>query len=63
MLEHKTLRRDFLKAALAGIPLAALDWNSFPRGGRRPGLAGPSARAAADTWDAIIVGAGLGGLS
>ncbi len=63
MLKQKIARRDFLKAALAGVPILTLDWNSFPRGDSRPGRAGRSARAADDTWDAVIIGAGLGGLS
>jgi len=46
-----------MKTALAGLPLLALDWDAFPRGDR------PSARADGDTWDAIIIGSGLGGLS
>jgi hypothetical protein len=25
-------RRDFLKTSLAGVPVLALDWDSFPRG-------------------------------
>ena len=57
MLKQKIARRDFLKAALAGVPILTLDWNSFPRGDRQPD------RAAGDTWDAVIIGAGLGGLS
>jgi phytoene dehydrogenase-like protein len=47
-------RRDFLKTVLAGIPLAKWDWDSFPRGQSRP---------ADDAYDAIVIGAGLGGLS
>ncbi len=54
MPKEKTGRRDFIKTALAGIPFLALDWDSFPRGGRR---------AAHEAWDAVIIGAGLGGLS
>jgi phytoene dehydrogenase-like protein len=57
MNRQKIPRRDFLKAALAGVPVLALDWNSFPRGDRRPD------RTAGNTWDAVIIGAGLGGLS
>ncbi len=55
MLDKKILRRDFLKSALAGIPLVSLDWEAFPRGkgGDRAGGA----------YDAVIIGAGLGGLS
>ncbi len=48
-------RRDFLKTFLAGLPLVALDWDSFPlsKGQEK----GPNA------YDAVIIGAGLGGLS
>ena len=55
MVRKKIMRRDFLKAALAGIPVLALDWDSFPRG--------EQSAAAKDTWDAIVIGSGLGGLS
>ena len=64
MSEKKFMRRDFLKTMLAGIPAISLDWNSFPRGdyGARP--SGGNARSSAgDSWDAVIIGAGLGGLS
>ncbi len=62
MLKKRYPRREFLKAALAGVPLLTHDWNSFPRGdGRR----NPETRKNqdADIWDAVIVGTGLGGLS
>ncbi len=49
-------RRDFLKTLLAGVPLAAWDWSIFPRGDRQ-GQAPPG------TYDAVVIGAGLGGLS
>jgi len=49
------IRRDFVKTILAGIPLMALDWDSFPV--KRAG------QAAGAAWDAIIIGSGLGGLS
>lgn len=55
MNNKNLLRRDFLKSVLAGIPLAALDWESFPRG--------KSGDKGADAYDAVIIGAGLGGLS
>ena len=48
-------RRDFLKTLLAGVPVMALDWDAFPRG--------PSAPPTGDSYDAVIIGAGLGGLS
>jgi all-trans-retinol 13,14-reductase len=48
-------RRDFLRTLLSGIPMLALDWDSFPRG-KSTGMN--------DTeFDAVIIGAGLGGLS
>ncbi len=54
-MSDRTLeRRTFLKALLGGLPLMALDWDSFPRGG---------AARADDQWDAVIIGSGLGGLS
>ena len=51
-------RRDFLASMLAGIPVVALDWESFPRGK-------PSAvpKGSGPAYDAVIIGAGLGGLS
>jgi phytoene dehydrogenase-like protein len=55
MLTPGIMRRDFLKAVLAGIPALALDWDSFPRGAQ--------STSAQDQWDAIIIGGGLGGLS
>jgi all-trans-retinol 13,14-reductase len=51
-------RRDFLTSMLAGIPVVALGWESFPRG-RRDG----EAKGSGQTYDAVIIGAGLGGLS
>jgi len=48
-------RRDFLKSILAGIPAAGLDWGGFPRGQKE--------RRADNSYDAVIIGAGLGGLS
>ncbi|OGD28803.1 MAG: hypothetical protein A2Y56_12795 [Candidatus Aminicenantes bacterium RBG_13_63_10] len=64
MEKAKIVRRDFLKAMLAGIPAFSLDWDSFPRGDRSAGGVGASSRTAVgDTWDAVIIGSGLGGLS
>lgn len=57
MSAQRIHRRAFIKTALAGIPLLGLDWNAFPRGDRR------TRRASEDVWDAVIIGAGLGGLS
>jgi all-trans-retinol 13,14-reductase len=48
-------RRDVLKTLLAGLPLLSMDWDSFPRG------KGESKDK--DEYDAIVIGAGLGGLS
>ncbi len=55
MSENKIIRRDFLKAMLAGVPALALDWDSFPKG--------EQSSPAKDQWDAAIIGAGLGGLA
>lgn len=55
MPKDEIARRDFLKTILAGIPALALDWDSLPRGKQSSG--------SSDKWDAIIIGAGLGGLS
>lgn len=48
-------RRDFLKTLLAGIPAFALDWGALPRG--------ISGSQTGNSYDAVIIGAGLGGLS
>jgi all-trans-retinol 13,14-reductase len=48
-------RREFIKSILAGLPLFALNWGSFPRGEDSP--------RKENEYDAIIIGAGLGGLS
>jgi phytoene dehydrogenase-like protein len=55
MLDKSLLRRDFLKTLLAGIPILALDWDSFPTG--------KSTSKSETEFDAVIIGAGLGGLS
>ncbi len=47
-------RRDFLKLLATSYCATAFDWNAFPVG---------SPRSAADAYDVIIVGSGLGGLS
>ncbi|MEE8604892.1 MAG: NAD(P)/FAD-dependent oxidoreductase [Candidatus Aminicenantaceae bacterium] len=55
MFEKNLPRRDFLKTLLAGVPMLALDWDSFPRG---------KSTGSDDTeFDAVIIGSGLGGLS
>jgi all-trans-retinol 13,14-reductase len=56
MMSVKNLpRRDFLKTLIAGIPLLSLDWDSFPK----------KEKTDMDDagFDAVIIGAGLGGLS
>jgi len=55
MLDKSLQRRDFLKTLLAGIPMLMLDWDSFPKGKN-------IGRSEAEV-DAVIIGAGLGGLS
>jgi len=63
-MKNKIVRRDFLKAVLAGIPALSLDWDSFPRGDRPKHEASRKPQAAGgSTWDAVIIGSGLGGLS
>jgi all-trans-retinol 13,14-reductase len=49
-------RRDFLKVVLATAPALAFDWSVFPVGSF-------AAEGDADTWDVIVIGSGLGGLS
>lgn len=48
-------RRDFLKALMAGIPILAFDWDALPKAKKND--------AEEDSFDAIIIGSGLGGLS
>jgi phytoene dehydrogenase-like protein len=48
-------RRDFLKALLGSISLAALNWDAFPTGNQES--------KGTNDFDAVIIGAGLGGLS
>jgi len=48
-------RRDFLKDLLAGIPMMAFDWNSFPKA--------KTTSSDEKKYDAVIIGSGLGGLS
>ena len=55
MTEHSLPRRDFLAWLAAAFPAAALDWSAFPSRPRRGGKAAE--------YDAVIIGAGLGGLS
>jgi all-trans-retinol 13,14-reductase len=55
MSDKRLKRRDFLKILAAGIPTLTLDWDSFPRG--------KNIARSEDEVDAVIIGAGLGGLS
>jgi phytoene dehydrogenase-like protein len=55
MKDKNLPRRDFLKTLLAGVPVFALDWESFPRKNRFSGQD--------SEYDAVIIGSGLGGLS
>ncbi len=55
MVDRNIKRRDFLKTLLAGMPMLGLDWASFPTG-----KSGGKDKA---TFDAVIIGSGLGGLS
>ena len=57
MIPKNMLRRDFLASCLAGIPVVALDWESFPKGKPNAG------KGSGPAYDAVIIGAGLGGLS
>ncbi len=50
-------RRDFLKFLLAGIPALKIDWDSLPQASEL------SSSGEEREWDALIIGAGLGGLS
>lgn len=55
MLNDEIKRRDFIKTLLAGVSSLALDWSVLPRGA--------GAQKNENEFDAIIIGAGLGGLS
>ena len=48
-------RRDFIMSLLAGVSMVALDWSVFPKG--------TNAETPENQFDAVIIGAGLGGLS
>ncbi|HVP36531.1 MAG TPA: NAD(P)/FAD-dependent oxidoreductase [Terriglobales bacterium] len=48
-------RRDFIKTLLAGIPVMALNWNLLPEA--------ENTNLGENQFDAVIIGAGLGGLS
>jgi all-trans-retinol 13,14-reductase len=55
MSKSSVERRDFIKSLLAGVSVMALDWSVFPKG--------TSAEIPENQFDAVIIGAGLGGLS
>jgi phytoene dehydrogenase-like protein len=55
MADSHLPRREFLRLLAGACPAVALDWDVFPRGPSRAGQAG--------RYDAIIIGAGLGGLA
>lgn len=55
MLKAAWERREFLKTLLAALPVTTWNWDAFPRGEK--------GRAQEGVYDAIIIGAGLGGLS
>jgi all-trans-retinol 13,14-reductase len=48
-------RRDFLKMLAGAFAAGSLDWDAFPLGHQQEGKTG--------SYDAIVIGAGLGGLS
>lgn len=48
-------RRDFLRNVCGGLSVMAFDWSMFPKG--------LGAQTRSDSFDAIIIGSGLGGLS
>ena len=48
-------RREFVKYLLGGLALGSIDWSSFP--------VGTASAQEGNHYDAIIIGAGLGGLS
>ncbi len=55
MPDNKLNRRQILQSALALVPAAGLNWDALPAAKSTP--SGP------DQFDAVIIGAGLGGLS
>ncbi len=55
MPENKINRRQIIQSALALVPGAGLNWDALPTAKSTP--SGP------DQFDAVIIGAGLGGLS
>jgi all-trans-retinol 13,14-reductase len=55
MSNNSFKRRDFIKTLLSGIAVTSIDWNSFPKV--------IQTIQNKNQFDAIIIGAGLGGLS
>jgi len=55
MTDHQIPRREFLKMLACAFPVAAIDWDSFP--------SAPPGRTHDPSFDVIVIGSGLGGLS
>jgi all-trans-retinol 13,14-reductase len=55
MAAQQPARRDIILAALAAAPFTGLDWEAWPPA--------PKTAGDPDEFDAVIIGAGLGGLS
>jgi len=55
MPEKTIRRRQFIQSLCAGLSATALDWSAFPQGISQQGSDGP--------FDAVVIGAGLAGLS
>nr|MBN2278740.1 NAD(P)/FAD-dependent oxidoreductase [candidate division Zixibacteria bacterium] len=53
--EHQS-RRNFIKMILASAPVIAFDWSVFPLGSF-------ASDGDPESWDVIVIGSGLGGLS
>src|SRR5512135_3703103 len=49
-------RRDFLRMLVGTFAAGAIDWDALP-------LGHPRVRSGPDSYDVIVIGAGLGGLS
>jgi all-trans-retinol 13,14-reductase len=55
MPDNTLKRRDFMQSLFAALPMTTLDWSAFPSGSPRVSFEKP--------FDAVIIGAGLAGLS
>ncbi len=55
MPENTIRRRQFIQTVCAGLSATALDWSALPQG--------PSQQSSDKPFDAVIIGAGLAGLS